>query len=199
MSRESHGAVHVSSNIPVFLECIYLDSMDSTNTRPSLVNRVSIRCDRLQFPSVIATHRDKVSIALDVIREAFELLEPIRPFLKCTKNNIRRNNFQMLGCITGSRRTDPNCENLLAFQSTDPGWGGFIRICPIIEWTFDDVWRFIRNTKIAYCSLYDSGFTSIGTTTNTRPHSRLRHPNGYYLPAHALSGREFDEREGRSA
>lgn len=33
---------------------------------------------------------------------------------------------------------------------------------PVIEWTDDDVWDFIRAETIPYCSLYDEGFTRLG-------------------------------------
>lgn len=33
---------------------------------------------------------------------------------------------------------------------------------PIIEWTDDDVWEFIKGNGVRYCSLYDEGFTRIG-------------------------------------
>lgn len=33
---------------------------------------------------------------------------------------------------------------------------------PIIDWTDDDVWDFIREYNIPYCSLYDEGFQRIG-------------------------------------
>lgn len=33
---------------------------------------------------------------------------------------------------------------------------------PIIDWTFQDVWQFIKQYKIPYCSLYDEGFKRIG-------------------------------------
>ena len=36
-------------------------------------------------------------------------------------------------------------------------------ICnPIIDWTDDDVWRFIRTEKLPYCSLYDEGWQRVG-------------------------------------
>ena len=35
-------------------------------------------------------------------------------------------------------------------------------ICPILEWTDEDVWEFIRDRKLPYCSLYDEGYTRIG-------------------------------------
>lgn len=33
---------------------------------------------------------------------------------------------------------------------------------PIIDWSTDDVWQFIRERNIPYCSLYDEGCTRIG-------------------------------------
>jgi phosphoadenosine phosphosulfate reductase len=35
-------------------------------------------------------------------------------------------------------------------------------ICPLYDWTENDVWAFIRTHDIAYCSLYDEGFKRIG-------------------------------------
>ena len=33
---------------------------------------------------------------------------------------------------------------------------------PIIDWTDDEVWEFIREYNIPYCSLYDEGFKRLG-------------------------------------
>jgi phosphoadenosine phosphosulfate reductase len=33
---------------------------------------------------------------------------------------------------------------------------------PIIDWTSTDVWQFIRQNELPYCSLYDEGFKRIG-------------------------------------
>lgn len=33
---------------------------------------------------------------------------------------------------------------------------------PIIDWTDDDVWKFIRGYEIPYCCLYDEGFNRLG-------------------------------------
>lgn len=35
-------------------------------------------------------------------------------------------------------------------------------INPIIEWTDDDVWEFIRAERVPYCGLYDEGFKRLG-------------------------------------
>jgi len=33
---------------------------------------------------------------------------------------------------------------------------------PIIEWSFSDVWQYIRENNVKYCSLYDEGFKRLG-------------------------------------
>lgn len=35
-------------------------------------------------------------------------------------------------------------------------------ICPIVEWGERDVWNFIKDRELSYCSLYDEGFTRLG-------------------------------------
>ena len=35
-------------------------------------------------------------------------------------------------------------------------------LCPILYWSESDIWQFIRENGIAYCSLYDEGFSRLG-------------------------------------
>lgn len=35
-------------------------------------------------------------------------------------------------------------------------------ICPIVDWTDEDVWNFIIDRKLPYCELYDKGFKRLG-------------------------------------
>lgn len=35
-------------------------------------------------------------------------------------------------------------------------------ICPIVYWTDDDVWEFVQERNLPYCSLYDEGFKRLG-------------------------------------
>lgn len=41
-------------------------------------------------------------------------------------------------------------------------WKGKRMLRPIIDWTDDDVWEFLRSNNIPYCELYDQGFTRLG-------------------------------------
>jgi len=37
-----------------------------------------------------------------------------------------------------------------------------IFLCPILYWTDEDVWNFIRQQNLPYCPLYDEGFSRLG-------------------------------------
>ncbi|KAH9077948.1 adenine nucleotide alpha hydrolases-like protein [Lactarius deliciosus] len=69
--------------------------------------------------------------------------------------------------LVGTRRTDPHGATLGFRVKTDPDWPQFMRINPIINWGYSDVWTFLRRLKVPYCSLYDDGYTSLGSTYNT--------------------------------
>jgi len=53
---------------------------------------------------------------------------------------------------------------------------------PIIDWTYNDVWNFISEKKLEYCSLYDEGFNRIGcifcpmTSKKIKSLQRKRYP-----------------------
>lgn len=42
--------------------------------------------------------------------------------------------------FVGTRRTDPHGEHLTHFDPTDHGWPSFMRIHPVIDWHYVDVW-----------------------------------------------------------
>ncbi|KAF1990760.1 adenine nucleotide alpha hydrolases-like protein [Aulographum hederae CBS 113979] len=108
--------------------------------------------------------------------------------------------------FVGTRRTDPHGGSLTHFDETDQGWPSFMRVHPVIDWHYVDVWTFIRHLHIPYCSLYDQGYTSLGGTTDTHPNPALRrsasetngkdHPAPDFKPAHELID-DHEERLGR--
>ncbi|KAG7670256.1 hypothetical protein Ndes2526B_g06667 [Nannochloris sp. 'desiccata'] len=98
--------------------------------------------------------------------------------------------------LLGTRRGDPNAPGQETFCPSSKGWPAFMRVNPILEWTYHDVWLFLRCASLPYCSLYDRGYTSVGSVSNTNPNSALAREDGTFAPAHMLPDARL-ERAGR--
>eukprot|EP00047_Mylnosiga_fluctuans_P008351 m.6898 g.6898 ORF g.6898 m.6898 type:complete len:327 (+) comp2146_c0_seq1:110-1090(+) len=94
----------------------------------------------------------------------------------------------------GTRAGDPYTHQLETFSPSDDDWPAFMRVHPIIKWTYPQVWAYLRDRP--YCSLYDQGYTSLGSTLNTVPNPLLKDGNGGYRPARELADGRY-ERCGR--
>ncbi|KAI2607193.1 putative FAD synthetase [Hypoxylon fragiforme] len=106
--------------------------------------------------------------------------------------------------FVGTRRTDPHGASLTFFDETDADWPRFMRIHPVIDWHYREVWGFIRALGIPYCPLYDKGYTSLGGTDDTHPNPALKAggkeskttEGPQFLPAYELM-EDMKERLGR--
>eukprot|EP00935_MAST-01C_sp_MAST-1C-sp1_P002257 g2257.t1 len=100
--------------------------------------------------------------------------------------------------VDGSRKDDPNAKELAQFTPSSADWPPFMRLAPIIEWEYAEVWEFLRYFELPYCFLYDQGYTSIGSTKNTEPNpALLNETDGRFGPAYLLP-RAHMERWGRA-
>lgn len=61
-------------------------------------------------------------------------------------------------------------------------------INPIIHWTHDDVWEYIRRRELPYCSLYDEGWKRLGcvfcTYESRRAETKARWPKMFAALMH---------------
>ncbi|GAA6052499.1 hypothetical protein JCM3770_003797 [Rhodotorula araucariae] len=94
--------------------------------------------------------------------------------------------------LVGTRRGDPHGAQLEPLQRTDSGWPDFVRVHPVLDWSYADIWAFLRSDALSlgagtdgdvaqgaglgleWCELYDYGYTSLGSTHNTFPNPLLR-------------------------
>ncbi|XP_047253181.1 FAD synthase isoform X6 [Capsicum annuum] len=101
----------------------------------------------------------------------------------------------------GVRIGDPTAVGQEQFSPSSPGWPPFMRVNPILDWSYRDVWAFLLVCKVRYCSLYDQGYTSIGSIHDTVPNALLgiRDDNNSkkkFRPAYLLADGRL-ERAGR--
>jgi FAD synthetase len=93
---------------------------------------------------------------------------------------------------------------LTHFDRTDKGWPDFVRIHPVIDWRLSEIWCFLRakelaeadGSHLAYCSMYDEGYTSLGGVNDTSKNPKLKEGGGNYRPAYELT-KDSEERLGR--
>lgn len=121
--------------------------------------------------------------------------------IKNALTDICTRNPSLKAVIMGCRRTDPYCSHLKTFEYTDPDWPKLLRVNPLLDWSYNDIWEYIREFNIPYCKLYDQGYTSIGDTTNTAPNPNLIEVDKVtgitkYKPADCLASNS-QERAGR--
>jgi len=104
--------------------------------------------------------------------------------------------------VLGTRSSDPKSAGQGHFAATDGDWPKLMRVNPILHWTYDHVWKFIRGLSLPYPLLYDKGFTSLGSRSNTQPNPNLAFKDDkghvHYKPAYELHD-SSKERAGRIA
>eukprot|EP00928_Gymnodinium_smaydae_P045870 TRINITY_DN30531_c0_g1_i1.p1 TRINITY_DN30531_c0_g1~~TRINITY_DN30531_c0_g1_i1.p1 ORF type:complete len:591 (-),score=90.79 TRINITY_DN30531_c0_g1_i1:71-1765(-) len=98
--------------------------------------------------------------------------------------------------VMGQRRGDPWMDDVDAFSPSTDGWPAFMRVNPIMNWSYGHVWTFLRGFRLPYCELYDEGYTSLGSVKSTFRNPSLRNLDGSYSPAYMLDD-DDQERAGR--
>ncbi|XP_076472188.1 FAD synthase-like isoform X2 [Babylonia areolata] len=149
---------------------------------------------RLPFPEVElfvqkACHRYK----LELVRYEGHIKENLA--------SLKHGHPQVKAVLMGTRRTDPCAVHLDAFSMTDADWPQLMRVNPLLDWSYQTVWRFLRSMSLPYCTLYDQGYTSLGSMDNTHPNPSLQAMDSKgivsYRPAYELT-EDGKERDGRN-
>eukprot|EP01035_Chromulina_nebulosa_P018504 gene18504-24221_t len=84
-------------------------------------------------------------------------------------------NYPSLAFVLGTRQGDSNADGQDAFSPAS-SWMPvpFMRVNPILKWSYGQVWDFLRAFDLPYCKLYDEGYTSLGKRSDTQPNPYLR-------------------------
>ncbi|MFQ5519958.1 MAG: phosphoadenylyl-sulfate reductase [Candidatus Methylomirabilia bacterium] len=70
--------------------------------------------------------------------------------------------------ITGLRREQGVTRTLVRKVEVDPDSGRIVKVNPLADWTWDQVWAYIRARNVPYNALHDRGYPSIGCAPCTR-------------------------------
>lgn len=70
--------------------------------------------------------------------------------------------------ISGLRREQSESRKATEYLNLDQRFKK-IKVCPLIHWTWKDVWRFVHKHGLDYNVLHDQGYPSIGCETCTKP------------------------------
>ncbi|BFZ60957.1 3'-phosphoadenosine 5'-phosphosulfate sulfotransferase [Saitoella coloradoensis] len=169
-------------------------SPESTSTAAQLLPSPSIYVTpKHPFPQVESfVDESAAAFGLELIRIPVPMKAAFEDYLR-RKTGVR-------AIMVGTRRGDPHGEGLRTCQRTDHGWPDFVRVHPVLEWRYAEVWEFLRALRIPYCELYDQGYTSLGDVHDTHPNPALKRESGEegFRPAWQLLDEDM-ERAGRGS
>lgn len=106
----------------------------------------------------------------DQARQYGENLWQINPDLCCRLRKIDPLNRVLQGSrawMSGLRREQSVTRAHVQYVNQDHKFQS-IKICPLIHWTWDDVWTYIRTFDLPYNELHDKGYPSIGCEKCTK-------------------------------
>lgn len=145
-----------------------------------------------QFPEVTDFARRQITEChLAGVEVELGIKEGIQQFVK--------HRTSVCAFVMGTRHADPYCASMEHFEPSSEGWPPFMRVNPIVAWEYHHVWEFLRRFELPYCSLYNKGYTSIGSVATTKPNPALENVRDgvtKYRPPWALTDGSL-ERAGR--
>lgn len=153
----------------------------------------------LTFYAKLPEHFDEEAKFVDetIARYNLKLVQYSAATLKESLQQFKADYPSVEAIFIGTRKDDlKQGTELKSSALTDQGWPRFMRIHPILEWSYQQVWDFIRTHNVPYCDLYNQGYSSLGARTNTLKNTNLLRYTDQgepiYLPAWRLAEQNLE-------
>lgn len=108
-----------------------------TSSSPSSNIETAVQCVYIQDKHPFEEVEEFVVSSIKTY--SLSLLEYAKP-MKEAFTDYLRDTPSVKAILVGTRRTDPHGEHLKHFDPTDKGWPAFVRIHPVIDWHYVDIW-----------------------------------------------------------
>jgi phosphoadenosine phosphosulfate reductase len=140
------------------------DCMDAIRTRYG----VSVE---VYFPDPIKVQEMVRGHGLNLFYKSVELRQ-----LCCGIRKVEPLNRALQGLhawVTGLRRDQAVSRAEVRKIELDRDHGNILKINPLADWSYDQIWDYIRRHNVPYNPLYDRGYSSIGCAPCTRAVKRV--------------------------
>lgn len=158
--------IDLISKVQPNAQIVFLDTDVHFKDTYETIDRV-----RQKYPSLNIVLK-KSDLTLEEQKEQFgDKLWERNPSQCCQIRKLNPLNEVLTGSkawISGLRRDQSETRKNVEFINKDNRFHS-IKICPLIHWTWKDVWRYVSKQGLTYNPLHDQGYPSIGCEHCTKP------------------------------
>lgn len=135
-----------------------LETLQYTNSRYGIDIQI-------YFPDKEAVENMVMEKGINLFYESFENRKLCCGIRKV--NSTKRALEGQMAWITGIRREQSTNRQIMNLVEWDDSFG-LVKINPLIDWTNEETWNYIKKNNVVYNSLHDKGYPSIGCMPCTR-------------------------------
>jgi phosphoadenosine phosphosulfate reductase len=135
------------------------DCMDAIRQRYGVAVEVYFP-DALRVREMVRTHGLNLFYSSVELRKLCCGIRKVEPLDRALKD--------LNAWITGLRREQAVTRAEVRKVELDNDHGGILKINPLIEWSYDQVWDYVRKHDVPYNRLHDQSYPSIGCAPCTR-------------------------------
>ncbi|MFB9757792.1 phosphoadenylyl-sulfate reductase [Ectobacillus funiculus] len=158
--------LHLIDQVKPDAKVVFLDTDLHFKETYELIERVEERFPRLQ----IVLQKPELTLEEQAAEHGAELWKS-NPNACCNIRKIvplEKALAQGKAWISGLRREQSPTRQNVQFLNHDHRFHS-IKVCPLIHWTWKEVWRYVYKHDLPYNPLHDIGYPSIGCEVCTRP------------------------------